>query len=97
MSLATLPPVLLAILFPDADPVLVTRQGRQPRRLAVVLMLAVTAVSLPLAWTVSAWFLIAVPFEVVVAYAAWLGLSNDEFLDVLATGDDPGRGSAGIY
>lgn len=60
-------------------------------------MLAVTALSLPLAWTVSAWFLIAVPFGVVGAYAAWSGLSNDEFLDVLDAGDDPGRGPAGIY
>lgn len=40
----------------------------------------------------------AVPFGVVGAYAAWLGLTAEEALDALggAEGDDAGRGPAGL-
>ena len=61
-------------------------------------MLSLTAVAFALATLLTGWFLLAVPFTVVVAYGAWLGLSNDELLDAFGTvsGDDAGRGPAGL-
>jgi hypothetical protein len=45
----------------------------------------------------SAWFLVVVPFAVAGAYAAWLGLSNEEVLETFdISGDDAGRGPAGM-
>ena len=57
-----------------------------------------TAVAVALAVLVTGWFLLAVPFTVVWAYGAWLGLSDEELSDAFGTtsGDDVGRGPAGL-
>ena len=57
-----------------------------------------SAVSMALAAATTGWFLLVLPFSVPAAFAAWLGLSNQELLDVLGGGGadaDPGRGPAG--
>lgn len=69
---------------------------REPRRAATGLMLSSLALALSLAWVVSAWFLVAVPFALGGAYAMWVGLSNEEALDALGTWDDSGGGPAGM-
>ena len=62
------------------------------------LLSLLTALAVALAVLVTAWFLLAVPFTVVGAYGAWLGLSDEELLDAFATasGDDVGRGPTGL-
>ena len=64
----------------------------------VTLLSVLTAVAVALAALVTGWFLLAVPFTVVGAYGAWLGLSDDELFDAFgsASGDDAGRGPAGL-
>jgi hypothetical protein len=70
---------------------------RQPRRALAAALLALVPLAAVLASTVSGWFLVAVPFAVVAAYGAWLGLSGEELLEAVAAGeDDLGRGPAGI-
>lgn len=62
------------------------------------LSLTLAAVASVLAAVVSGWFLLAVPFTIVAAYGAWLGLTDEELLDAFATasGDDVGRGPSGL-
>jgi fatty acid desaturase len=69
---------------------------RRPR--VAALLLSLTAVAVALAALVTGWFLLAVPFTVVAAYGAWLGLSNEELFDAwgTASGDDAGRGPTGL-
>lgn len=69
---------------------------RRPRLAALLLLL--TALAVALALLVTGWFLLAVPVTVVGAYGAWLGLSGEELADAFgaASGDDAGRGPAGL-
>ena len=55
-------------------------------------MVGVLVLLLALAWTVSAWFLVGVPFAVAGCCAMWAGLSNEEALEAFGAGDDVGRG-----
>ncbi len=59
-------------------------------------MLGSLALAVVLAWTLSAWFLGAVPFALGGAYAMWVGLSNEEALEAFGTWDDSGGGPAGM-
>ncbi len=62
------------------------------------LLVLLTALAVALAALVTGWFLLAVPFTLVGAYGAWLGLSNEELSDAFGTasGDDAGRGPTGL-
>ena len=63
-----------------------------------VLMVLASGISVALAVATTGWFLLVLPFSVPAAFGAWLGLSNEELLDVLDGGGadaDPGRGPAG--
>jgi hypothetical protein len=62
---------------------------------AALLLLGVGAAAL--AWTATAWWLLAVPFCLVGAYGAFLGLSATEVLDAVDAGNpDAGRGVPGM-
>ena len=71
---------------------------RRRRSGMAALMVLLTAVAVVLAALMTGWFLLAVPFTVVWAFAAWLGLSNQELADAFdaVSGDDAGRGPAGL-
>lgn len=71
-------------------------QRRTPRRAAAGLAVTALVLSAALAWLVSAWFLVAVPFALGAAAAMWLGLSNEEAVDAFGTWDDAGSGPAGM-
>ena len=64
-------------------------------RLAVALALP-TVIAAVLAVVITPWSLVLAPFALVGACAAWLGLSGEELLDALGSGDDVGRGPAGL-
>jgi hypothetical protein len=72
--------------------------GRRRHVLVAALLLGMSLVAVLLGVAVTEWFLFAVPFGVLGAYGAWLGLSDDEFFDAVgaASGDDLGRGPAGL-
>ena len=64
----------------------------------LALMVSLTGLAVALAVVVSAWFLLAVPWTILAACGAWLGLTNREVLHALdeISGDDLGRGPAGM-
>ncbi|MCW2678896.1 MAG: hypothetical protein JWM62_297 [Frankiales bacterium] len=68
------------------------------RHLLVVSALSVVALlALVLAVTVTAWALAALPFCVVGAFGAWIGLDLGRFADAVGfTDDDAGRGVPGM-
>lgn len=68
---------------------------RKPRPLAIAVcvVLAGVAAVAGITWTPLAF--LAIPFLLVAGYAMWLGLGNDQLLDVLD--DDPGTGPAGLH
>ena len=61
--------------------------------MALALLTVIAAV---LAVVITPWSLVLAPFALVGACAAWLGLSGEELLDALGSGDDVGRGPAGL-
>lgn len=71
---------------------------RKPRRLALLicLALAVAAAVAGVAWTPLA--LLMIPFLGIAGYGMWLGLRNDELLDVMGSqSEDSGTGPAGLH
>jgi hypothetical protein len=71
---------------------------RQSRTVLAAALVALVPLAVALAATVSGWFLVAVPFAVVAAYGAWLGLSGEELVEAVGAGeDDLGRGPAGVW
>ena len=73
-------------------------EQRRRRPLAAAGWLTVTVLAAALALLVTAWFVLAAPFTVTFAYGAWLGLTHAEVLEAVgeASGDDAGRGPAGL-
>ena len=81
----------------DDDPGTVSGR-RRPRRSAIVVCLALSVASAVagVAWTPLAF--LAIPFLGIAAYGMWLGLRNDELLDVMgSTSEDSGTGPAGLH
>lgn len=59
-------------------------------------MVGALLLALGLAYVLSPWFLLAVPFALGGSYAMWLGLTNEETLKSFGTWDDSGGGPAGM-
>ena len=70
--------------------------ARPRRRLVPALLLLAAVAAVALAWSTTAWWLVAVPFCLVGAYGAFFGLTATEVLDAVDSEGDAGRGVPGL-